>query len=464
MTKTKSQKLRAKAIKGSGAYSIGKAAKGKNAAAKRSKILNRIVDIGGRSLGPLKQAAAGDYMGALMSGLKILGQGDYKLARNTVVEDMTREQVPAMHSSRESIRFKHREFICDVYSGSSTTNFNSITYSINPGLQGTFPFLSPIAQQFQEYRFHGLAFEYKPTSAVAIASATQIAMGTVMMAAQYRSTAPAFTSKQVLLNEMWAVDGRPSDEFMLPIECDPQQSPNATFYVRGTGLASGDDIKFFDLCKLTVANQGIPIANQVIGELWVTYDVELLKPLPTETLDLYGYAYQIGLTGTYNPGVGGGGSLMFGSSNAGTAVLAPIVDNIGFSTTLVTPQNIVANTGTGYIYQGATNSGTYGNAGVVFPLGVTGIFCLSWVWTGTSTATAWVNPSVTNCTLLQSKTTASVTTTTVFGQFFINISNPSTQAVLYWTSSNSVTLPTNPTAASTFTIMPLPGNLASTLL
>jgi len=416
-------------------------------------------------LGPLKQAAAGDYMGALMSGLKILGQGDYKLSRNSVVEDMTRDQVPAMHSAKESIRFRHREFICDVYSGASTTNFNSITYSVNPGLQGTFPFLAPIAQQFQEYRFHGLAFEFKPTSAVAIASATQIGMGTVMLAAQYRSTAPAFTSKQVLLNEMWAVDGRPSDEFMLPIECDPGQSPNATFYVRAAGLTSTDDIKFFDLCKITLATQGIPVANQIIGELWVTYDVELLKPLPTETLDLYGYAYQIPLNGTYNPGVGGVGSLMFASSNAGTTVLAPTVDNFGFSTSLVTPQNLVANSSVGYLYQGTTNSSTYGNCGVLFPLGITGIFCLTWYFVGTSTAVSWVSPSVNaGATLLQAKAAGSSTTTATTAQYYISIPNPSVQACVYWTSSNAVTLPTNPTAGSCFVITPLPGNLTSTLI
>jgi hypothetical protein len=131
----------------------------------------------------------------------------------------------------------------------------------------------------------GLAFEYKAMSGVSIASAGVLGMGTVALAAQYRANATTFTNKVEMMNQMWAVDGRPSDSFMLPIECAPAETPLDCLYIRGATVP--DDVKFYDLAKVTLAMTGIPVTNSLIGELWVTYDVELYKPQASGILDLY---------------------------------------------------------------------------------------------------------------------------------------------------------------------------------
>lgn len=244
------------------------------------------------SLGGQVGTIAGNFLS------KIFGMGAYKLRKNTVYDDICNDQVPVMHSNSETIVFRHREYIGDI---SSTTAFTANSFNINPGLSGTFPYLSAIAQNFQEYQFSGLVFEFKSTSANALNS-TNTALGTVSMVAQYRADAPALINKQQLLNEMWAVDAKPSESFLLPIECDPAENPLKIQYVRTGALEDGQDIKLYDLAKITIATVGSQ-ATAVVGELWATYEVLLRKPKLSEGLGLAGETavYKLSLFGNTNP-------------------------------------------------------------------------------------------------------------------------------------------------------------------
>jgi hypothetical protein len=235
--------------------------------AKLNKPKSEVTDLGRMLLG------GGNMLGGLVGMPKIFGSGAYSCDQNTLM--VGNQQVPFMHSDSESVRFRHREYITDVSMNGAA--YTALTYNINPGLVGTFPFLSGIASNFQEYSFEGLVFEYKSTSATALVSGTNTALGSVLMAAQYRADAPLFTSKISLLNEMWSVDCKPSDNVILPIECAPKENPFAIQYVRS--LAATGDVKMFDLAVVTIATDGGQIGQtNVVGELWVSYDVVLRKP------------------------------------------------------------------------------------------------------------------------------------------------------------------------------------------
>lgn len=229
----------------------------------------------GKSLGGfLGRPELGSSLGGwLGSGVgKIFGSGAYKMSKNSVWS--TAEQCPSMHSTSENIIVRHREYIGDVF---SSTTFQNIEYPINPGLQTTFPFLSTIAANFQEFSFKGLVFEFRSTSADALNS-TNTALGTVAMAVQYRAGATSFTNKQQVLNEMWAADSKPSESFFMPVECAPAECPMDIQYVRTGSVPSGEDIRFYDLGKLALSTVGSQaVAN--VGELWVTYEVALKKPI-----------------------------------------------------------------------------------------------------------------------------------------------------------------------------------------
>jgi len=229
---------------------------------------SQVTDLGRMLLG------GGNAVGGMFGFPKIFGSGSYSLESNTLWS--ASQQVPIMHSANESVRFRHREYISDIAIAGPTFTVNS--YPVNPGWVATFPFLSAIAANFQEYSFKGLVFEYKSTSATAIVSGTNTAMGSVMLAAQYRSDAPSFISKTQMLNEMWSVDTVPSCDVVLPIECAPGESPMSNQYVRTATLTSGD-IKLYDLCSVAVATAGGQTGQtNVVGELWVSYDIELRKP------------------------------------------------------------------------------------------------------------------------------------------------------------------------------------------
>jgi hypothetical protein len=186
----------------------------------------------------------------------------------------TGAQVPAVHSNNETVTFRHREYLGDIL---GSTAFTTQSFSVNPGLEATFPYLSAIASNFQEFKFRGLIFEFKSTSATALNS-TNTALGTVALIAQYRADAIAPTNKVQLLNEMWAVDCKPSEDLILPVECAPKENPLSVQYVRSGNVPSGQDPKFYDLAKVTIATVGMQAAA-TIGELWVSYDVELYKPV-----------------------------------------------------------------------------------------------------------------------------------------------------------------------------------------
>lgn len=246
-----------------------------------SKLVKSAVTAAMRSIpqaNPKKNTFLGDMGQFAGNGIsKIFGLGAYKMARNSLYSSQTGAQVPYMHSSSESIVFRHREYLGEV---TSSTAFTTTQYPVNPGLSATFPYLSTIASCFQEYKFRGLIFEFKSTGADALVNGTNTALGTVGLVAQYRADANPLTTKQEFMNEMWSTDCKTSENCILPIECAPKENPMAVQYIR-TGPASGD-VKLYDLCSLTVSTNGSPGAN-VVGELWCSYEVELFKPTLTPT-------------------------------------------------------------------------------------------------------------------------------------------------------------------------------------
>jgi len=220
-----------------------------------------------------KNTFLGDLGALAGNGLsKIFGLGAYQIKQNNIYKDLMSNQVPVMHSSSESITFRHREYISDVTMAAS---FTASPLSVNPGMAVTFPYLSAIAQCFQEYEFKGLVFEFKSTTSDAIASSTNLSMGTVIMAAQYRADAATFTSKQQMENEMWSASCKPSECMVLPIECSPAENAMGIQYVR-SGTVTGD-IKLYDLCTMTIATTASQ-AGYTCGELWASYEVVLKKP------------------------------------------------------------------------------------------------------------------------------------------------------------------------------------------
>nr|UHS72084.1 MAG: hypothetical protein 2 [Tombusviridae sp.] len=240
-----------------------------------------------RALGGAGGSAVGNYFGApaiggaVGTGLggaisKWLGQGDYTVRANSVLSAVKPDgSIPSMHRNDQSVVVRHKEFIGEITGATGFTVRNRLP--INPGVSSTFPWLSAMASQYSEYRVRGMVYHYVPTSGMSVASANT-ALGSVMIQTSYRATEAAPASRLEMLNEYWASEGRPCDEFCHPIECDPKENPFNVQYVRSGDLPSTENVLAYDLGTTTVAVSGQQTAGTVLGDLWVTYEIELKKP------------------------------------------------------------------------------------------------------------------------------------------------------------------------------------------
>jgi hypothetical protein len=181
-----------------------------------------------------------------------------------------------MHQNDQTVVVRHKEYITEVRSALSFTVQNSLP--INPGMSQTFPWLSRLANNYQQYRIRGMVYHYVPTSGSAI-SGTNNALGSIMLQTSYRSTDSLPTSKVELLNEYWATECVPSEALAHPIECNPAENPFNVQYIRGTEVPAGENQLMYDLGVTHIAVSGQQSAGVVLGDLWVTYEVELKKPI-----------------------------------------------------------------------------------------------------------------------------------------------------------------------------------------
>jgi hypothetical protein len=256
--------------------------------------------LGGSALGSLVGMSSagqgfGSDLGASLS--KWLGSGDYTVQSN-IIATKAASGIPMMHNTNQSIVVRHREYIADVISPATASAFAvQLTYALNPGVVASFPWLSAVAAQFQEYTIRGLVYHYVPTSGQSVSS-TSTALGSVIMATNYRATAPSYASKVQMLNEYFSNDARPSEAFCHPIECNPKENPYNVQYVRTGPVPSGEDSKTYDLGTFYVAVQGHVATSDPLGELWATYEVELRKPILTSYLDLDAPIAHLAGTGT----------------------------------------------------------------------------------------------------------------------------------------------------------------------
>lgn len=212
-----------------------------------------------------------EYMLGMPPGL-ISGRGAYTINKNILYDNYT--GAPKFVENSRAIRVCHKEYLGDI---SSSINFSSTQYPINPGMVNTFPWLSTLAANFEQYQIQGMIFYFRSMSAEALNS-TNTALGTIIMSTQYDALDTAFGSKYEMENWEYSSSAKPSSDQLHPIECDPRQTTIEHLYVRSGSVPSGADQRLYDLGTFTIASVGSQAAA-VVGELWVSYCVDLYKPL-----------------------------------------------------------------------------------------------------------------------------------------------------------------------------------------
>lgn len=239
-------------------------------------IVNKIV----RAAGAMGAAAiglnplAGEYAANKAHSVfkDITGWGEYKVKGNTL---MTNNSTPIFRVGNRSTRIRHKEFIMDV---ASSTNFQLLLAkgegAINPMNKALFPWLSNVASNYQQFKFHGLVFGYESRSGNSVGSTTTN-LGTVLLATLYNSYSLPPRSKQEMEALEFTTAIVPSQNMVHPIECSPHEQVVEHYYTR---MTPGADERFSVMGRLLLASVGQQLAGANLGELWVSYDVELLKP------------------------------------------------------------------------------------------------------------------------------------------------------------------------------------------
>lgn len=223
-------------------------------------------------------AWAGDKLGGLVG--RVTGLGDYEADAGNPMPTINPPVV--RNISDRSVVISHREYIGDVVTSATPGAFNLMSFQVNPGNPVVFPWLSRLAPCFQEYKMNGMLFQFKSMSADALNS-TNTALGQVIAATNYNVAQDNYQSKFEMENTEFGSSCKPSVSFMHPIETDSRQNVMGQLYVAAGGTPpAGADPQFYNLANFQLATNGFQGASVNIGELWVTYEVILRKPIQPE--------------------------------------------------------------------------------------------------------------------------------------------------------------------------------------
>jgi hypothetical protein len=263
-------------------------------------------------------SSAGDYVSAAIPGgsliasgaealAKATGHGSYGIGRRLPLYDRpvrmsghgayhmetpsTAIQVGTFSQGDvEHINIKSREYLGAINGASA---FTLSTLILNPGLLQTFPQLSKLAMHYEQYQFNGLIFWFHSTSGESTNSA-DTAIGELMMANQPDSTEANPLNKQQLVRMDSAKQAKPSIDQLHGVECAGAQ---IKFIRHGDPIEATQDAQRFDYGKFHLAVEGCNAAVTRLGELWVTYDVDLIRSRDSKGQEVGAYRADI-LTGS----------------------------------------------------------------------------------------------------------------------------------------------------------------------
>jgi hypothetical protein len=145
--------------------------------------------------------------------------------------------------------------------------FSCDAFAINPGNTSLFPWLSHIAHNYEEYKFHSLKFDYSP----AVSSST---VGTLMMAVDYDCLDSVPTSKIGFLQNHKSVRGNVWSP--MTCICDKQTLASRPPLKVRSGSSAVGDLRLSNLGNFLTASNSVVIQSP--GDLEITYVIEFFIP------------------------------------------------------------------------------------------------------------------------------------------------------------------------------------------
>jgi len=332
------KKKRNQGITGNGAYNIKELkAELKNVA---KGAVRTALSGGGRALGShLGNVVGNREWGAglgTLAGEKfarlILGKGDYEInnapVSNSLINPGPVRGAPQFGSN--VIRLRHREYFSDVLSSST---FTQTRYIVNPGNYTMFPFASQLARNYEKYKLKGAVITFNPEVSNYVGTSL---MGKIVLACNENPFLPDYRNILQMENSSNAIVFKPDLSAIYGIEC--KRTTMEEYYVRRDDVAvPAAAIAQFDFGEfyVGVVTPGFT-SGQVIGELWITYDIEFCMPRLSSTLFGYLHFSGFGATSTTT-------SMNFTQNDASTqsgALAVATINNTGNITLPSLPKDV----------------------------------------------------------------------------------------------------------------------------
>jgi hypothetical protein len=220
----------------------------------------------GKGKGNISQKSRRDWSASGSVAVNGLGNAKgkvvYKKNMPLASSKRTVARQPKVNGER-TFRCSHSEYLADLTA--TAPLFNALSYSINPGLSSSFPWLSSLAKSFDQYRIVSLSARFESSS-----NATQD--GRVFLAFDYDPSDPPPATKGELMSYLGASSNSVWDDCRI-VFSGPRKGK--TFYVRSGGVVG--DIRLWDAGNLIVSTSGVP-NGLLCGEIYLDYEIDLINP------------------------------------------------------------------------------------------------------------------------------------------------------------------------------------------
>lgn len=290
-----------------------------------------------------------DWLSGKVSNLanaagEFFGMGDYEVRGNSLLKfggDLAQDAVITPQGPR-AICIKYKEYLTDIFtgdevSGTGTSKFHLNSFLLNPGISSTFPWLSPIAQQYEQWSPQGIVFEFRSTAS---SYSVNTQLGRIVMATDYDVYDADYANLTEMLQSAFSNERKlDTPRIVHGVECDPADTPNRIFYVTQSGNLSGlqGSAREYLLGKFQIATVGCPVFQANVGSLYIHYDICLRKEQLYNGLPLKGAMtsmYKWGSSDAQWP------QLFFKDDTTPFAVFNSIND-LGITATRLNDQNLV---------------------------------------------------------------------------------------------------------------------------
>jgi hypothetical protein len=183
-----------------------------------------------------------------------------------------RSRKPVVHTEGDAVVVTHSELF-DWPVGSLAYSVNLLAH-INPGKQQVFPWLGGVAQNFEEYRFRKLEFKYEPRCSTQQAGQLVMAIDPKSGDRRPDSIQTMSTYSMRANTAMWKPTSIKAEKGILA----PRR------FVRSDQIVNDDVKSLYDVGSFILVTDGAAPAAAIIGEVEVSYTVELYNPAsPPET-------------------------------------------------------------------------------------------------------------------------------------------------------------------------------------